>query len=137
MTIVIPSSSAEILADPRRFLDEMRKGKVINLTDLVYVIAPTTEIVGLADELAEAGYIAIAPDLPGCSAFGATQEEALAELQVAIDVWRGAAAKAGKRSGYLVHSSAMVSLATRARLFATSPSATSSIGGLGSEMICR
>jgi predicted RNase H-like HicB family nuclease len=41
------------------------------------------------------GFIAIAPDLPGCSAFGATQEEALAELQVAIDVWRGAAAKAG------------------------------------------
>jgi predicted RNase H-like HicB family nuclease len=41
------------------------------------------------------GFIAIAPDLPGCSAFGATQEEALAELQVAIDVWRGAAANAG------------------------------------------
>jgi antitoxin HicB len=41
------------------------------------------------------GFIAIAPDLPGCSAFGATQEEALAELQIAIDVWRGAAAKAG------------------------------------------
>jgi antitoxin HicB len=41
------------------------------------------------------GFIATAPDLPGCSAFGATQEEALAELQVAIDVWRGAAAKAG------------------------------------------
>jgi antitoxin HicB len=41
------------------------------------------------------GFIAIAPDLPGCSAFGATQEEALAELQVAIDVWRGAAIKAG------------------------------------------
>ena len=53
MTIVIPSSSAEILADPRRLLDEMRKGKIINLTDLGYVIAPTTEIVGLADELAE------------------------------------------------------------------------------------
>lgn len=41
------------------------------------------------------GFIAVAADLPGCSAFGATQEEALAELQVAIDVWRGAATKAG------------------------------------------
>ena len=53
MTIVIPSSSAEIVADPQRLLDEMRQGRIINLTDLGYVIAPTTEIVGLADELAE------------------------------------------------------------------------------------
>jgi hypothetical protein len=53
MTIVIPSSSAEIIADPQRFLDEMRKGRVINLTDLGYVVAPTAQIVGLADELAE------------------------------------------------------------------------------------
>jgi hypothetical protein len=53
MTSVIPSSSAEIIADPQRLLDEMRRGRIINLTDLGYVIAPTTEIVGLADELAE------------------------------------------------------------------------------------
>lgn len=53
MTIVVPSSSAEIIANPQRFLDEMRKGRIINLTDLGYVIAPTTEIAGLADELAE------------------------------------------------------------------------------------
>lgn len=30
------------------------------------------------------GFIATAPDLPGCSAFGETQEEALSELQSAI-----------------------------------------------------
>src|SRR5437868_4846142 len=53
MTIVIPSSSAEIMADPQRFLDEMRRGRIINLTDLGYMIAPIAEIVGLADELAE------------------------------------------------------------------------------------
>jgi hypothetical protein len=53
MTIVIPSSSREIIADPQRLLDEMRQGRVINLTDLGYMIAPTAEIVSLADELAE------------------------------------------------------------------------------------
>jgi predicted RNase H-like HicB family nuclease len=41
------------------------------------------------------GYIALAPDLPGCSAFGGTQEEALGELQHAILAWKEAAAKAG------------------------------------------
>jgi antitoxin HicB len=43
----------------------------------------------------DGGYIALAPDLPGCSAFGETQEEALRELQDAISVWKGAAGKAG------------------------------------------
>jgi len=41
------------------------------------------------------GFIALAPDLPGCSAFGGTQAEALRELQGAITAWRKAAAKAG------------------------------------------
>ena len=41
------------------------------------------------------GFIALAPDLPGCSAFGSTQAEALRELQDAITAWRKAAAKAG------------------------------------------
>jgi hypothetical protein len=53
MTVVIPSSSREIIDDPQRLLDEMRQGRVINLTDLGYVIAPAAEIVSLADELAE------------------------------------------------------------------------------------
>jgi antitoxin HicB len=41
------------------------------------------------------GFIAIAPDLPGCSAFGDTQAEAIAELLNAIEAWKEAATKAG------------------------------------------
>jgi predicted RNase H-like HicB family nuclease len=43
----------------------------------------------------DGGYIAIAPDLPGCSAYGETAELALHELQDAINAWVGAAKKAG------------------------------------------
>jgi predicted RNase H-like HicB family nuclease len=41
------------------------------------------------------GFIATAPDLPGCSAFGESQREALAELQDAIAGWIEAAQSAG------------------------------------------
>jgi predicted RNase H-like HicB family nuclease len=41
------------------------------------------------------GFIAIAPDLPGCSAFGETQVEALDQLQDAIVAWVEAARAAG------------------------------------------
>lgn len=41
------------------------------------------------------GYIATAPDLPGCSAFGETQAEALAEVRDAIAAWIEAAQSAG------------------------------------------
>lgn len=41
------------------------------------------------------GYIALAPDLPGCSAFGATWEKALSALQRAIDASIKAARQAG------------------------------------------
>jgi len=37
------------------------------------------------------GFIALAPDLPGCSAFGQAQQEALDELQDAIQAWIEAA----------------------------------------------
>ena len=40
-------------------------------------------------------FIAIAPDLHGCSAVGDTQAEALAELQDAIEAWCEAARAAG------------------------------------------
>ncbi|WP_343241280.1 type II toxin-antitoxin system HicB family antitoxin, partial [Methanoculleus sp. UBA389] len=33
------------------------------------------------------GFIAVAPELPGCPAFGETEEEALSEVKVAIDLW--------------------------------------------------
>lgn len=41
------------------------------------------------------GFIAIAPDLPGCSAFGLSREEALQELEPAIAAWIDAASAAG------------------------------------------
>lgn len=41
------------------------------------------------------GYIAIAPDLPGASAWGKTEVEAINELHLAIDLWIKAAKKVG------------------------------------------
>jgi predicted RNase H-like HicB family nuclease len=41
------------------------------------------------------GFISVAADLPGCSAFGDTQEEAIAGLRNAIVAWQMAAEKAG------------------------------------------
>jgi predicted RNase H-like HicB family nuclease len=41
------------------------------------------------------GFIAIAPDLSGCSAFGGTESDALSELDQAIEVWIAAAKQAG------------------------------------------
>jgi len=40
-------------------------------------------------------YIAIAPDLLGCSAGGDTPTQAIDELQIAIELWLDAAAKMG------------------------------------------
>jgi len=42
------------------------------------------------------GYIAVAPELPGCSAFGETEEEALKEIKLAIDLWLDVAKKEGR-----------------------------------------
>ncbi|MDE3088598.1 MAG: type II toxin-antitoxin system HicB family antitoxin [Chloroflexota bacterium] len=33
------------------------------------------------------GYVAVAPELPGCSAFGETEEEALKEIKIAMELW--------------------------------------------------
>lgn len=41
------------------------------------------------------GYIAIAPDLPGCSAWGATEADALVAVHQAISAWIEAARSAG------------------------------------------
>jgi predicted RNase H-like HicB family nuclease len=43
----------------------------------------------------DGGFVAIAPDLPGCSAVGETAAEALAEIEHAIDAWIEAAAGIG------------------------------------------
>ena len=42
----------------------------------------------------DAGYIATAPDLPGCSAWGKTEAEALSEAHHAIAAWLEAAKSA-------------------------------------------
>ena len=44
----------------------------------------------------DGGYIAVVPELPGCSAFGETPEEALKEVKIAIELWLEAAKKLGK-----------------------------------------
>ena len=43
----------------------------------------------------DGGFIATVPDLPGCSAFGATQVEAVSEVKDAIAAWIEAMAAAG------------------------------------------
>lgn len=42
------------------------------------------------------GYIAVVPDLPGCSAFGDTREEALKEIRTALSLWLETAKEIGK-----------------------------------------
>ena len=44
----------------------------------------------------DGGYIADIPDLDSCSAFGATDEEALLEVKLAKGAWIEAARQAGK-----------------------------------------
>ncbi len=43
------------------------------------------------------GYIAVVPDLPGCSAFGKTEEEALKEIKIAQELWLKTAKKEGRK----------------------------------------
>lgn len=42
------------------------------------------------------GFIAVAPELPGCSAFGVTEDEALREVKVAVSLWLEAAREEGR-----------------------------------------
>lgn len=42
------------------------------------------------------GYLAVAPELPGCSAFGETEEEALKEVKTAMELWIEAAKEEGR-----------------------------------------
>ncbi|HEU0010071.1 MAG TPA: type II toxin-antitoxin system HicB family antitoxin [Verrucomicrobiae bacterium] len=44
----------------------------------------------------DGGYIADLPDLPACSAFGATPAEALHEIEIAKKAWLRAAKAEGK-----------------------------------------
>jgi len=42
-------------------------------------------VVAYSDD--DKGYIATVPELPGCSAFGDTEEEAIKEVKVAASLW--------------------------------------------------
>jgi len=42
------------------------------------------------------GHIAVVPELPGLSAFGETEEEALKEALVAMELWLETAEKEGR-----------------------------------------
>jgi predicted RNase H-like HicB family nuclease len=44
---------------------------------------------------ADGVWVADAPDLKSCSAFGATPEEAVAELRIAMEAWLGVAKDKG------------------------------------------
>ncbi len=52
-------------------------------------------VVAFSDE--DRGYIATVPELPGCSAYGDTEEEAIREVKVAASLWLSAARKAGRK----------------------------------------
>ncbi len=52
-------------------------------------------VIAYSDE--DGGYIATVPELPGCSAFGDTEEEAIQEIKVAATLWLSAAKKAGRK----------------------------------------
>lgn len=43
------------------------------------------------------GHIAIVPELPECSAFGETEEDAMREIKIAIDLWLETARIPGSR----------------------------------------
>lgn len=53
MTIV-PSTSAEIAADPQRLIDAIRERRIISLEDVDYTIAPTSAVVLADGEIDEA-----------------------------------------------------------------------------------
>jgi predicted RNase H-like HicB family nuclease len=42
------------------------------------------------------GYIAVVPELPGCSAFGDSEESALHEIKLAMDLWLKTAKAEGR-----------------------------------------
>ncbi len=42
------------------------------------------------------GYIAVVPELPGCSAFGETEESALEEVKLAMELWLKTAKSEGR-----------------------------------------
>jgi len=52
-------------------------------------------VVAFSEE--DQGFVATVPELPGCSAFGETEEEAIREVKVAASLWLSAAKRAGRK----------------------------------------
>lgn len=44
----------------------------------------------------DGGYIAVVPELAGCSAFGENEEQALREIKIAMDLWLSTAKDLGR-----------------------------------------
>ncbi|MDD5454983.1 MAG: type II toxin-antitoxin system HicB family antitoxin [Candidatus Ratteibacteria bacterium] len=44
----------------------------------------------------DGGYIAIVPELQSCSAFGETEEKALKEIKIAMELWLETAEREGR-----------------------------------------
>lgn len=64
----------------------------VGSTKMADVLKYSTRIAYSAEDQ---GFIATVPELPGCSAFGETAEEALQEIRPAIEAWISAAESAG------------------------------------------
>lgn len=43
------------------------------------------------------GFIAVIPDLPGCSAFGETEDEAIKQVKIAQELWIKTAKREGRK----------------------------------------
>lgn len=57
------------------------------------------------------GFIAVVPELPGCSAFGETEERALKEVKIAMQLWLETAKEIGREISVPQKRSLVASLA--------------------------
>lgn len=69
----------------------------------------------------DAGFLAVAPDLPGCMTDGSTEEEALRHLDEAMLVWMEAAIAAGRQIPAPAPLVAPVAATTSGRLLVRMP----------------
>ena len=89
MSIII-SSSDDLVADPKRLVREMRAGRVIRLADVGYTVAPSSDVVLIAEDNDEAeDMVSLGRDLTGVdnTIFVSTKGYAqhAARIKIAID----------------------------------------------------
>lgn len=87
----------ELLEDPevKREYEAMEQEFSI-ARELIKINPPAVRPIEVFYSEDDGGYIAIAPDLQGCSAFGSTREEALQEVNDAIESWLEACSDMGR-----------------------------------------